>query len=118
VRHVWNQYIVRVPGGRRDALREHLKLAKIGTEIYYPVPVHLQECFKPLGYQPGRLPESERAAFESLALPIFPELTAAEQMQVVAHISNFFGTPWPKPGHRLEAPRFLRRSESSAAQHS
>jgi dTDP-4-amino-4,6-dideoxygalactose transaminase len=118
VRHVWNQYIVRVPGGRRDALREHLKLAKIGTEIYYPVPVHLQECFQPLGYQPGSLPESERAAVESLALPIFPELTAAEQMQVVAHISNFFGTPWPKPGHRLEGPRFLRRSESSAAQHS
>ncbi len=89
-RHVWNQYIVRVPGGKRDPLREHLANLKIGTEIYYPVPLHLQECFKSLGYRPGSLPESERAAAETIALPIFPELTAAEQRAVVGAIGSFF----------------------------
>ena len=72
--HVWNQYVVRVPAGRRDPLREHLQQARIGTEMYYPVPLHLQECFRSL-IGPGSLPESERAARETIALPIFPELT-------------------------------------------
>jgi dTDP-4-amino-4,6-dideoxygalactose transaminase len=90
-RHVWNQYIVRVPDGRRDALREHLTKQKIGTEIYYPIPLHLQECFRSLGYSQGTLPESERAAAETLALPIFAELTAAEQQTVVREIATFFG---------------------------
>jgi dTDP-4-amino-4,6-dideoxygalactose transaminase len=89
-RHVWNQYIVRVPGGKRDALREHLANLKIGTEIYYPVPLHMQDCFKSLGYGPGSLPESERAAADTIALPIFPELTAAEQQSVVSAIGSFF----------------------------
>ena len=92
-RHVWNQYIVRVSDGRRDALRTYLAERKIGTEIYYPVPLHQQQCFASLGYEPGSLPETERAAQETLALPIFPELTAAEQQTVVDEIGSFFHGP-------------------------
>lgn len=88
-RHVWNQYVIRVGGGRRDALRAFLAEQKIGTEIYYPVPLHQQECFKELGYAAGSLPESQRAAHESLALPIFAELTHAEQRTVVQAIARF-----------------------------
>jgi dTDP-4-amino-4,6-dideoxygalactose transaminase len=90
-RHVWNQYTIRVPEGARDRLREHLAEAHIGSEIYYPLPLHLQDCFRELGYRPGRLPETERAAAEVLSLPIFPELTAAEQETVVGQIARFYG---------------------------
>ncbi len=64
--HVWNQYTIRVPDGERDAMRASLAEAKIGSEIYYPVPLHLQECFETLGYSTGSLPETERAATEVL----------------------------------------------------
>jgi dTDP-4-amino-4,6-dideoxygalactose transaminase len=86
---VWNQYVVRVAGGKRDALRAFLSERQIGTEIYYPVPLHRQQCFQSLGYAPGSLPESERAAAETLALPIFPELEAHEQRTVVEAIAEF-----------------------------
>lgn len=87
-RHIYNQYVIRVK--QRDDLKKHLTDAKIGTEIYYPVPLHLQECFEQLGYQPEDCPESERAARDTLALPIYPELTQAQQRYVVAVISDFY----------------------------
>ncbi len=88
---VWNQYTLRVGGGRRDALQAHLAQQKIGSAIYYPVPLHLQECFAELGYQPGSLPETERAAAEVLSLPIFAELTLAEQNRVLESMAQFCG---------------------------
>ncbi|WP_145054424.1 DegT/DnrJ/EryC1/StrS family aminotransferase [Lignipirellula cremea] len=88
--HVWNQYTIRVPEGRRDALRRHLADAQIGSEVYYPQPLHQQDCFRHLGYREGDLPETERAAAEVLSLPIFPELTIEEQQTVVKRIATFY----------------------------
>jgi dTDP-4-amino-4,6-dideoxygalactose transaminase len=110
-RHVWNQYVVRVRGGLRDALRDDLAQAKIGSEVYYPLGLHQQECFRYLGYAPGDLPETERAAEEVLALPIFPELTAEEQEIVVDRIGQFFHHR--RGGHPLPAPKFLGKTEAS-----
>ena len=88
-RHVWNQYTVRVTGGRRDALQKHLAERQIGSAIYYPVPLHLQKCFASLGYREGSLPVTERAAREVLSLPVYPELTAAEQGTVIEAVASF-----------------------------
>lgn len=86
--HVFHQYVIRVP--QRDTLRAYLTERGIGSEIYYPVPLHLQQALQSLGYADGDFPESERAAHEVLALPMFPELTLAEQEQVVTAIADFF----------------------------
>jgi dTDP-4-amino-4,6-dideoxygalactose transaminase len=80
-RHIFNQYVIRTP--RRDELQASLKQHGVGTEVYYPVPMHLQECFAYLGYGVGAFPESERAALETLALPVHPELSEAEARYVV-----------------------------------
>jgi dTDP-4-amino-4,6-dideoxygalactose transaminase len=86
-RHVWHQYVIRTR--RRDALRDFLAVRRIGSEIFYPVPLHMQEALRSLGYAEGAFPEAERAAREVLALPIFPELREDEQQTVVAAIAEF-----------------------------
>lgn len=87
-RHIYNQYIIRVQ--RREELRRHLAAAKIGTEIYYPISLHRQKCFEYLGYRPEAFPESTRAADETLAIPVYPELTRAQQQYVVETIAGFY----------------------------
>ncbi|UCC71819.1 MAG: DegT/DnrJ/EryC1/StrS family aminotransferase [Gemmatimonadota bacterium] len=87
--HVYNQFVIRVPD--RDRLREFMTEREIGTEIYYPIPLHLQESMSYLGYKEGDLPEAEAAARESLALPVYPELTEEQQRYVVGTIREFYG---------------------------
>jgi dTDP-4-amino-4,6-dideoxygalactose transaminase len=87
-RDIFNQYVIRAE--RRDALRQALSRANIGTEVYYPVPLHMQACFKYLGYRPEEFPESKRASEETLAIPVYPELTLSQQRYVVSSIKKFY----------------------------
>ena len=90
--HVWNQYAIRVAGGRRDALRAHLSENGVSSEIYYPVPMHQQECFTYLQADRSRLVETERASEEVLNLPIFPGLTESEQCRVIEVVADYFAS--------------------------
>ena len=87
-RHIFHQYVIAVP--KRNELRQFLTKEGIGTEIYYPIPLHLQECYSFLDYHPGDFPSSEKAAEETLALPIYPELTEDQQVYVVERINGFY----------------------------
>ncbi len=86
---IWNQYTVRVPGGRRDLLRGYLAGRGIASEIYYPIPLHEQTCFAHLGYQPEDLPWAHRLASEVLSLPVYPELAESQIGQVCDAIGDF-----------------------------
>ena len=88
---MWNQYTIRVPHGRRDSVKSALASQNVGAEIYYPVPLHQQQCFASLGYREGSLPITECAAREVLALPIFPELSDAELQTVVTRLREAVG---------------------------
>jgi dTDP-4-amino-4,6-dideoxygalactose transaminase len=88
---IYNQYTIRIAGGKRDALQEELRRQGVGTGVYYPVPLHLQECFRNLGYRDGEFPEAERACREVLSLPIYPELAEEQLAHVVGCIRMFFG---------------------------
>jgi len=98
-RHIFNQYVIRVPV--REQLQKFLQQRGIGTEVYYPVPMHLQECFAYLSHGVGAYPESERAANETLALPIYPELSETQLRYVVHSIRDFFAAS-PAPGDELQ----------------
>lgn len=89
--HVVNQYVIACED--RDGLRAHLASKGIGTEVYYPVPLHLQECFADLGYAAGSLPVSERAAAETVALPVYPELSESQLTYVADAVRDFYGPP-------------------------
>ena len=88
-RHIYNQFVIGV-GTRRDALRQFLQESEVGTEIYYPVPMHLQPCFAYLNYKKGLCPRAETAAETTLALPVYPELTDRQQAYVVDKIKKFY----------------------------
>jgi dTDP-4-amino-4,6-dideoxygalactose transaminase len=104
-RHIFNQYIIRLAS--RDELQAHLQKQGVGTEVYYPVPMHLQECFTYLGHAVGAFPESEGAAKQTLALPIYPEVTDAQAEYVVDCIAEFFAVRSSADGAKLGAPAIV-----------
>ncbi len=116
-RHVYNQYCIRIGDGRRDEVKQFLQQRKIGCAIYYPLPLHLQPCFEYLGYDAGALPEAERAASETLALPIFAELTFEQQERVVQAISLALGRDGKKSSPAsIPAPKYLSIGSKEASE--
>ena len=113
-RHVFNQFAIRVKGGRRDDVRQHLQARKIGCAVYYPIPLHLQECFLDLGHKVGDFPESEAASRESLCLPISPGLTADQQESIVCEIASVLGR-LPAGSTASITERRLLENDSKAA---
>ena len=109
-RHIFNQYVIRT--SNRDELQTFLQTKGIGTEVYYPVPMHLQECFAYLGHSNGAFPESEGAAKETLALPVHPELSEAQARYVVECISDFFAAKPSAGGSLAEATASSRPGRS------
>jgi dTDP-4-amino-4,6-dideoxygalactose transaminase len=110
-RHVYNQYCIRIQGGQRDKVLAGLRARKIGCNVYYPKPLHLQTCFADLGYEPGSLPLAEQAALETLALPIYPELLEEQQERAVRAIAEALGrTPRRTLQSRIPRPKFLTGS--------
>jgi len=100
-RHIFNQYVIR--SSSRDQLQAFLQKKGVGSEVYYPVPMHLQDCFAYLGVKAGAFPESERAAKESLAIPVYPELNDAQAKYVVESIAEFVGQPASVPAELSRA---------------
>ena len=88
-RHVYNQFVIRVPD--RDSVQEHLRNCGVATEIYYPLPLHLQECFSSLGYSRGDLPQAEAASKSALALPVYPELSESQVSAVASAVISALG---------------------------
>ena len=100
--HVYNQFVIRVPSDARDPLRAHLTERQVGSEIYYPIPLHLQACFASLGHKPGDFPLAEAASNETIALPMYPELTDEALRHVVGSIASFFEAQLILPIHRKQ----------------
>ncbi len=88
--HVYNNYTIRVRAGQRESLCHHLQACGIGNRVYYPIPLHLQPCFEYLNYEKGNLPNAETACDQVLSLPIYPEMTDAQQDEVIGAIREFF----------------------------
>lgn len=108
--HVYNQYVVRVPNGRRDRIKASLTNDNIGAAVYYPISLHEQKCFEPLGYQHGDFPGSERACHEVLALPIYPELGLERQYRVVQSLAKACGKSFTTPIDAFVQPSEIRRA--------
>jgi dTDP-4-amino-4,6-dideoxygalactose transaminase len=114
--HVYNQFVIRVPETLRDPLRARLTERQIGSDVYYPIPLHLQLCFQALGHRPGDFPVAEQAARQTIALPIYPELSEEAQAYVVATIAEFFEEAAPETrSPAIPRPHVLGEVPSGAA---
>ena len=107
-KHIYNQFTLRILGGRRDEVMQTMRANQIGCAVYYPIPLHMQECFTYLGYKPGQLPEAERASAEVLSLPIFSELGRDRQETVVRGLSEALGR------NVADMPRLITDSRRAA----